>query len=118
MRFLSDLARYLSAGVLLGFAGVTLWQVASGRIPLAGLLRTKSPSGAGAETLSPARFQLLLFTLVVAADYLHAVLTNPSRTSLPALPSGVVAALGGSQAVYLGGKAFAAWIRPYLKASK
>jgi hypothetical protein len=51
----------------------------------------------------------------VAAQYLHAVYVNPSQDSLPSLPPGVIAALGGSQAAYLGGKAFTTFIQPLFK---
>lgn len=103
------------AGVVLvgGFFVVVLFQIASGKISLAGLLDTKEPDGS--RSFSPARLQLLLFTIVVAARYLHAVAVNPDQSSLPALPQSVIAALGGSHAVYLGGKAMTTFLQPLLK---
>lgn len=97
----------------LGFAAVILLQIAMGRISLEGLLDSKDDSGR--TSFSAARLQLLIFTVVVAARYLHAVLVNPSQGSLPSLPPSVIAALGGSHAVYLGGKAFTSFIQPLLK---
>ena len=126
----------IEGGVLLcGFFAVVLYKIVTGTISLEGLLDTKEPGkvprkapagGPAAEgvegvapgppvrrqTLSPARLQLLIFTVVVAAQYLHAIIVNTQRDSLPGLPQGVVAALGGSQALYLGGKALSAYIQP------
>jgi len=117
----------IEGGVLLcGLFAVVLYKIVIGTISLEGLLDTKetgklprkAPAGEPGQeraegprqTLSPARLQLLIFTVVVAADYLHAIIVNPR--SLPALPQGVVAALGGSQAIYLGGKALSTYIQP------
>jgi hypothetical protein len=111
----------LLAGCLLvfGFGAIVVLQIVVGRISLAGLLVTKGTAGGpDDESYSPARLQLLIFTVVVAAQYLHAVVVNPSQDSLPALPRGVVAALGGSHAVYLGGKALTTFIQPLLKHPK
>lgn len=113
MLLLTRLTLIAGSILIFGFAAVILLQIIMGRIPLDGLLDSKDDSGRAA--FSPARMQLLIFTLVVAAQYLHAVFVNPRQDSLPSLPPGVIAALGGSQAVYLGGKAFTAFIQPLLK---
>lgn len=97
----------------LGFAAVVLLQIVMGRISLEGLLDTKDDRGR--MSFSPARLQLLIFTVAVAGRYLHAVFVNPGQGSLPSLPVSVIAALGGSHAVYLGGKAFTSFIQPLLK---
>jgi hypothetical protein len=119
----------IDAGFLLcGFFGIVAWKIASGEISLAGLLHSKE---AGLQqqarvqavqavqavenprnTFSPARLQLLIFTVVVAATYLHEIIVNPRQDSLPDIPQNVVAALGGSQLMYLAGKALAAYIQP------
>jgi hypothetical protein len=104
----------VEAGVLVGgFYAVVLYKLVIGEISLAGLLDSKEPDGR--SVFSPARLQLLIFTVVVAAKYLHDVVVDPRRDSLPSLPMSVVVALGGSQAVYLGGKAVSAYIQPLLK---
>jgi hypothetical protein len=113
MAFLARLTYHAAVALLFGFAAVVLLQIVSGRISLAGLLVSKDAGGG--RTFSPARLQLLIFTVVVAANYLHAVLTDPRQGSLPSLPPSVIAALGGSHAVYLGGKAFTAFIQPLFK---
>ena len=55
---------------------------------------------------SPERVQLLLMTLGAAFYYLTQVLNNPNPGEFPPLPASWPAVLGGSNAVYLGGKAF------------
>jgi glycerol uptake facilitator-like aquaporin len=101
-------------GIILfaGFFGLVLYKIVVGEIPLAGLLDAKQPDGRRA--FSPARLQLLIFTVVVAGYYLHLVIANPHRDSLPDLPPSVVGALGGSHAAYLGGKVLSL-VQPWLK---
>lgn len=96
-----------------GFYAVVLYKLVTGEISLAGLLDSKEPGGR--SVFSPARLQLLIFTVVVAAKYLHDVVVDPRRDALPSLPMSVIVALGGSQVVYLGGKAMSAYIQPLLK---
>lgn len=96
-----------------GFFGVVLLKIATGEISLAYLLYTKD--AAGRWTYSPGRLQLLIFTIGVAANYLHSVMVNPRIDTLPDLPMSVVAALGASQVSYLGSKAFSTFIGPLLR---
>ena len=110
---LTTFATVLLAG---GFFGVVLWKMATGEISLAYLLYTKGKDGR--LSYSPARLQLLLFTLAVAANYLHGVMVNPHVNTLPEIPSSVLVALGGSHAAYLGGKAYTSWIQPLLRKSE
>ena len=56
---------------------------------------------------SPERVQLLLFTLGAAFYYLTQVLNNPHPGTLPPLQDSWTAVIGGSNAIYLGGKAYA-----------
>jgi hypothetical protein len=55
---------------------------------------------------SPERVQLLLFTLGAAFYYLTQVLNNPNPGTFPPLPSSWPAVVGGSNAIYLAGKAY------------
>jgi len=57
---------------------------------------------------------MLIATVVVAGQYLHAVIANP-LPGFPPLPPAAVAVLGGSHLVYLGGKAIDAYIQRLLK---
>jgi len=133
MGLLTRLAFLEGCALVIGFFAIVAFKIANGTISLADLLyakeagRTKvrqSEAGggrAGAEgpvqgdkrVFSPGRLQLLIFTVAVAAHYLHAVVVNPNQ--LPDVPQGVINALGGSQAVYLAGKALAAYIQPLHK---
>ena len=113
MALLARLAFYGGILLMAGFAAIVLLQIMIGRISLAGLLETKDADGG--RSFSPGRLQLLIFTVVVAAQYLHTVLAHRRLDSLPTLPQGVVALLGGSQAAYLGGKAFTTFIQPLFK---
>ena len=106
MPSLATLAYWELVALLAGFAGVILWQFVSGRISLAFLLEgdIRNPDGSGFTTeASPARVQALVVTLFVAIDYLSQVIRNPTR--LPPISPETLAALAGSQVVYLGAKA-------------
>jgi hypothetical protein len=55
---------------------------------------------------SPERVQLLVFTLGAAFWYLAQVLNNPHPGTFPPLPTSWPAVVGGSNAIYLGRKAY------------
>jgi hypothetical protein len=113
MALLFRLAVLESAALLAAFYGIVVYKIATGNIGLTGLLDAKQPDGRPA--FSAARLQLLMFTVVVAGYYLHEIIVNPHRAALPDLPQSVVAALGGSHAVYLGGKTLTAFLPPRLR---
>lgn len=56
---------------------------------------------------SPERVQLLMFTLSAGFYYLTQVLSNKTPGTLPDVPTSWTAAMGGSNVIYLGGKALA-----------
>lgn len=60
----------------------------------------------GQRYFSPERVQLLLITLWVALNYLLNVVNSPHTQSLPDVDQNTLALLGGSQLLYLGGKAY------------
>lgn len=62
----------------------------------------------GTKYFSPERVQLMLFTLGTAMFYLSNVLQNRSSgvLVLPDVSNQTLAMLGGSHAIYLGGKAY------------
>jgi hypothetical protein len=113
MAFLARLTLLAGGAWILGLVAVVVLQIVMGRISIAGLLASKDADGR--TSFSPARLQLLIFTVVIAARYLYTVFTSPGQASLPSLPRSVIAALGGSQVVYLGGKVFSRFIQPLLK---
>ncbi|HWN10278.1 MAG TPA: hypothetical protein VNO50_13605 [Pyrinomonadaceae bacterium] len=89
----------LSAWVALGFLGLIgvaiIYNVFTGKIDLSGLI--SEPSGEA----SMSRFQLLVFTFVIAAS-LFLVIASPAPPAFPALiPNGILVLLGISSSSYL-----------------
>lgn len=107
---------------LLALFGIVVMQLLSGQISTKNLLcgrknDTGEPIvGSDGQTrgrkkedtlyFSPERVQLLLFTLGAAFYYLSQVLNNPNPGTFPPLPTSWPAVIGGSNAIYLGGKAY------------
>jgi len=104
--------------VVLGFlfclAALISFRLLTGEINTRGVLRTKSPSGD--HEISPARVQLLLFTLAAAGTYLSEVLASLGSGRLPEVPESLLAVLGGSNVFYLGTKAYAFFVQKHLQA--
>ena len=97
MRLLVTVARWEMIVFIAAFGGVTLWKLFQS-VSFAGLIRSSD------GTMSPARIQMLVLTLLTALQYLLATIRDPSH--LPAVPQGLVMGIGGSQALYLGAKAW------------
>src|SRR5438105_1081045 len=97
MRLIANVARWETIVLIVLFGVVTLWKLFQSA-SFAGLIRSSD------GTLSPGRVQLLVLTILTAIQYLLATIGDPSH--LPAIPSNLVMALGGSQTVYLGAKAW------------
>jgi hypothetical protein len=97
MRLLFTAARWEVITLLVAFGVVMIWRLCRTG-SFAGLLRAHDGS------FSPGRTQLLVITIGAALQYLLATIHDPSH--LPAMPQSLVAALGGSQAIYLGTKAW------------
>jgi hypothetical protein len=100
------LAEWEGIVLLGGFICVVVWKVATGEISLDYLLYgdARMHQGAGRATFfSSGRAQMLISTVTVAGYYLLQVIQDP--THFPAVPTELVAALGTSHAIYLGGKA-------------
>ena len=88
---------------LCGIFGMIFWKMFTGAISLQYLLYGDQADPKNPAVVSPARTQLLLFTIYIAGYYLLQVIHDP--TSFPQVPTALLVALGGSHAVYLGGKA-------------
>jgi hypothetical protein len=86
--------------LLAGFVGIVLWRILTSRISLECLLSADNANGT--TSFSPGRAQLLIFTLIVAMQYVLQVISDPTR--FPTIPDSWVVALAGSQGVYLAGK--------------
>lgn len=98
MPLLTILSRWAAIVLVAGFAVITCWKLLSGGFRLDGLLRAHD------GTFSAGRAQLLVLTIFTAVQYLLQTAQDPSR--FPAVPSIFLMALGGSQAAYLGSKAW------------
>ncbi|MBW7998478.1 MAG: hypothetical protein FVQ81_18280 [Candidatus Glassbacteria bacterium] len=90
-----------------GLALVVGYKMLTRGINTAGLLQDKVQDKEH-RGLSPSRIQLLLFTLVGAGAYLASVpeMFDAAAPKLPEVPAELLVLLGGSQAVYLGGKSY------------
>ena len=96
----------LGISVLLGgLLAIVAAKLLTGTISLTGLL--EGCDAGGVRGFSPARAQLLFFTIFLAVNYLMGVVQNPSAASLPRPSYLLLGVLAGSQIVYLAGKAAA-----------
>jgi hypothetical protein len=93
--WVSSLAAWVALGFL-GFVGIAiLYYVFTGRIDLSGLI--SEPSGEA----SMSRFQLLVFTFVIAAS-LFLIIASAGPPSFPKeIPNGILVLLGISSSSYL-----------------
>lgn len=101
MTYLLDAAEF----ELKAFLGVVIvlvgYRILTGGVNTKGLLSDKETG-----TFSPARLQLLLFTLIAAGAYLSSLMEAAAagRYAFPEAPQELLLVLGGSQAFYLGVK--------------
>ena len=107
LKLLANITLWLVVAILSVAALLVIWQIATSKINLSGLMIDKTN-----REFSPNRLQLLLFTLFVAFSYILAVtgheipnsLIVASDGQLPDVDNWVIGVLGGSSASYLGGK--------------
>ena len=83
-----------------GLALVVAYKLLTGQINMAGLLDDKVTGEP-----SPGRVQLLVFTVTSAGYYFLLAVEQAASGSLPPVPPEMLFLVGGSQLVYLGGKA-------------
>lgn len=97
---------------VLALAGLIGIKLLTGEINTSGLLHGRIHGRRREQDryFSPERVQLLVFTLGAALYYLNSVLSNPHPGVFPQIPATWPAIIGGSNAVYLGGKAWARWM--------
>jgi len=108
---LVQLVKWEVEAFLVLLAAIVAFQLLTGRIKTSGLFRGQisgRPVGQN-QYFSPERVQLLIFTLGAAIYYLSQVINNPNPGTFPEVPASWPAILGGSQAIYLGGKSYARW---------
>jgi len=87
-----------------GLAAIIAYQLLNGQINTRYLLYGTQKDGT--KYFSTERVQLLLFTLGVAVFYLSDVMQKRQSGALPDISTQTLVLLGGSHAVYLGGKAY------------
>jgi hypothetical protein len=107
--FLESLAGYVLCGLIAVLALAVAWLIFTGKIDLSRLISEKDGTGA-----SMSRFQLLVFTFVVAISFFLVVISNIKVAQaqprvgapvLPDVPSGVLLLVGISTSSYAVGKA-------------
>lgn len=100
-KILTDMISWALVAVPIVLGTTVLWKLFTRTIDLSGLLQGDRADG---ETyFSPGRVQLLVVTILVSISMLAHVIANPS--SFPPIPKEFLGVLGGSQLLYLGGKA-------------
>lgn len=92
---------------LVALAGIVAFQLLTGQINTTNLLEGKMGDAKG--QISPERVQLLFTTIGFAIYYATQAGAVAKTGNLPDIPSTVPALLGGSNAIYLGGKAYNRW---------
>jgi hypothetical protein len=110
MNLLATVAKWEIALFLAALAAAVATQLLNGQINTRRMLCGRITGPPPRYYFSPERVQLLAVTLVAAIHYLGLVLTNPTPGTFPAVPEAVAAVVGGSNALYLGGKAWARWM--------
>ena len=107
----AELATWEGIILLAGLCVVVFWKLFTGSISLDYLLYgdARGLRGDGYSSFfSPGRAQMLMFTVVSAIYFLLQVIQDPTR--FPDMPNALIVLLGGSHALYLGGKAQALYL--------
>jgi hypothetical protein len=109
-----QLARWEIIIFLAGLAAIVVYQLLNGKINTRYLLYGRIAAAGSSDRdanlqFSPARVQLLVFTLGAALYYLMQSTATANSGQLPDIPEGWPAAIGASNAIYLAGKAYARW---------
>jgi len=100
MEALATALRYETLALLIGLISIIGYRLLIGKINTDGLLKDKTGDG----KFSPGRLQMLVTTLSIALYYLLMVMKTTETGRLPDMPTEFLVALGGSHAIYLGGK--------------
>jgi hypothetical protein len=100
METLATALRYEMLVLLMILIGIIGYRLLVQQINTKGLLLDKT----GGRKISPARLQMLVVTMGIAVYYILMMIDNKEVGKLPDMPNEFLVALGGSQAIYLGGK--------------
>jgi energy-coupling factor transporter transmembrane protein EcfT len=104
MPVLTRAATYVALIFVAALAASVFTRLVAGGINTRGLLYGRKADGS--MYLSPERAQLLLFTIWTALSYLLSVMESRGDGKLPDIGPTTLAMLGGSQGIYLVGKAY------------
>ncbi len=104
MASLVQMTRFVGIVFITGLLAIIAIQFLTGQIRTRYLLFGVRSDGS--RYFSPERVQLLLFTLAAAFDCLSTALKSPTPGTFPQISETWVALLGGSQALFLGGKSY------------
>ena len=99
MTALATFAKYEVGFLITALAAVLVYQMLTGAISMRGLLCEKTATGLG--RVSPARVQLLLFTLAMAMYVLSQII---KLHEFPVIETKWLLILGGSHSIFLGAK--------------
>jgi hypothetical protein len=97
---ITELIRWEGLAFLFAVVGIVAVRVLTGGLRTRGLIA--GTTAAGSQFVSAGRVQLLIVSLVAAAQYLTQVWQNPHR--FPEVPQNWLLFFGGSQVLYLGSK--------------
>jgi len=97
---IAELIAWEGLAFLFALFGIVVLRVLTGSLRTRGLIA--GTTAAGSQFVSAGRVQLLIVSLVTAAQYLTQVWASPQR--LPEIPQNWLLFFGGSQALYLGSK--------------
>jgi hypothetical protein len=112
MILLSEILKWEVQIFILALAGLIAIKLLTGEINTSGLLygRISARKRGQNQYFSPERVQLLLMTLGAGFYYLNLVFNNPNPGTLPDIPQAWPALMGGSNSIYLLGKAYVRWL--------
>src|SRR5262249_28025714 len=103
----SALAKWEGLSFILALMALLATKLLVGEINTSGLFHGRLTGRRLGEDryFSPERVQLFVFTVGAALYYLTLALNDPTAGKLPDVPQAWPVLLGGSNAIYLGGKA-------------
>jgi hypothetical protein len=111
-----ELVFYITLLFVASLAAVVFTQILNGDINTRHLLHARRADGK--MYFSPERVQLLVFTIWIAFSYLLDAIDQRGSGKLPDVSTETLALLGGSHAIYLGGKAYAMLLKKIVKGEK
>jgi hypothetical protein len=107
MDLLLQVVRWETGLFLFALAGIVAFQLLTGQINTNRLLYGKM--GDATANISPERVQLLVMTLGAAFYFVMQTATTAKSGNFPDIPDTWPALMGGSNAIYLAGKAYHRW---------